>query len=158
MTASAAGVRALYAVTAYTAVKHGVIGLMRALSAELGQHWIRVNAVCPGTVLTPMNDNDAMWGFFSGGKPGAGIAEAEFPARTLNLLPIPWVQPEEISRAVLYLASDDARMVTGVVLPVDAGMLNQPSGVPLIATTRIAELEQHTQGSGSERHPAQAAV
>ena len=158
MTASSASVRALYAVTAYTAVKHGVIGLMRALSAELGQHWIRVNAICPGAIPTPMNINDHNLSFFAGGKEGAGMSEAEFPLQAMNLLPTAWVQPEEISRAMLYLASDDARMVTGVVLPVDAGMVNQPSGVPLIATTRIAELEQQAQDAGSETRTARAAV
>jgi NAD(P)-dependent dehydrogenase (short-subunit alcohol dehydrogenase family) len=146
LTSSVAGFRAVYRGTAYTAVKHGVIGLMRSLSVELGQYWIRVNAVCPGQTFTPMNDNPVVWGVFSG-KENATAEDARWPSETLNLLPVPWAQPEAISNAVLYLASDEAKHVTGVMLPVDSGMSLQPAGIPLIATTRLAELENRVAGS-----------
>jgi (+)-trans-carveol dehydrogenase len=93
LTSSVAGFRALYRGTAYTAVKHGVIGLMRSLAVELGQHWIRVNAVCPGQTFTPMNDNPVVWGVFAGGKENATAEDARWPSETLNLLPVPWAQP-----------------------------------------------------------------
>jgi len=150
MISSTAGLKPVATATAYIAAKHGVLGLMRSLSAQLGEHWIRVNAVLPGNVLSPMVDNDYVLGHFAGGRPSAEIADAEFPAQTMNILPIPWVQPQDISNAVLFLASEEARYVTGIAMPVDAGMLNQPPGIPLIATEKIADLEQqHAQvGAG----------
>ena len=60
----------------------------------------------------------------------------------MNILPIPWVEPRDVSNAVLFLASDEARYVTGYSMPVDAGMVTQPPGIPPIAAARIAELEQ----------------
>jgi SDR family mycofactocin-dependent oxidoreductase len=141
MTSSVAGFRPLYAATAYTAGKHAVIGLMRSLAAELGRHWIRVNAVCPGNTFTPMNDNPVVWGLMAGGKQNATEADGRCPMESMNVLPTPWAQPDAISEAVLYLASDAAKHVTGVMLPVDSGMGLQPPGLPLKAATRLAELE-----------------
>jgi len=57
-----------------------------------------------------------------------------------QLLPIPWVEPRDVSNAVLFLASDASRYITGISLPVDAGMLNQPPGVPPIAIEKLGEL------------------
>jgi (+)-trans-carveol dehydrogenase len=129
VTSSAAGLIAFYGLPGYVASKHGVIGLVKALAAELAPHWIRVNAVCPTNVATPMLHNPFIQSMFTGGNPDATIEDMVFPATATNLLPIPWVEPEAISHAVLYLASDEAKYVTGIALPVDAGMSTQPPGI-----------------------------
>lgn len=141
MTASIAGFRAFHQMPVYTAAKHAVVGLMRSLSADLGRHWIRVNVIAPGMTDTPMNDNDVVWGVFSGGKPGATADDARFTCDNMNLLPVPWAPPEALANGLLFLASDESKHVTGMVLPVDSGMGNQPPGIPIGATERLAELE-----------------
>jgi SDR family mycofactocin-dependent oxidoreductase len=140
LTASAAGLRPFYGITAYSVAKHGVIGLMRNLASELGPERIRVNAVCPTVVDTPMVMNQFGYTLFSGGKEDATRADIEFPSTTLNLLPIPWVDARDISNAVLWLVSDEARYVTGVALPVDAGLCAQPPGIPPAAGELLASL------------------
>ena len=139
-TASVSGLLAQVGMLPYNAAKHGVVGLMRSLSATMGPHNIRVNTVCPGNVGSPMLLNDMVATAFAGGAPGATVEDIRFPAQAMNLLPVPWVEPVDVSNAVLFLASDEARYVTGVNLPVDAGFLNTPRGVPAIAAERIAQL------------------
>jgi (+)-trans-carveol dehydrogenase len=105
----------------YVAAKHGVVGIMRGLAVECAPHWIRVNTVHPTTVNTDMVLNDPMLKLF---RPHleAPTAEDAIPALTnYNLLPVPWVESIDISNAVLFLASDEARYITSVSLPVDAG-------------------------------------
>jgi (+)-trans-carveol dehydrogenase len=128
LTSSVSGLLGQTGLLPYTAAKHGVVGLMRALSASLGEHWIRVNAICPGNTATDMVLNDHVAELFSGGKPGYSFKDLEVPMQAMNLLPIPWVESVDISNAILWLASDEARYVTGVALPVDAGMFNTPRG------------------------------
>ena len=102
---------------AYIAAKHGVLGLMRSWSNFLAPHMIRVNSVAPTTVKTPM----------AGGGDIRGIIEHS-PAMAgalLNAMPVDAVDPIDISNAMLWLASDDARYVTGSVIPVDAGNVNR---------------------------------
>ncbi|AZG46238.1 mycofactocin-coupled SDR family oxidoreductase [Gordonia insulae] len=135
LTSSVSGLLGQAGLLPYTAAKHGVVGLMRGLSASLGEHWIRVNAICPGNVATDMILNDHVVGAFSGGNPDFTIKDMEFPMRAMNLLPVPWVETVDVSNAVLWLASDEARFVTGVALPVDAGMFNTPRGIPPVAIT-----------------------
>jgi SDR family mycofactocin-dependent oxidoreductase len=99
--------------TAYTAAKHGLVGLMRSFTHWLAPHSIRVNTVHPTGVNTPMVVNEVI---------GQYLAEHPDTAAALqNLLPVPMVEPVDISNAILWLVSDDARYVTGVTLPVDAG-------------------------------------
>lgn len=129
VTASAAGLRAFYGLPAYVTSKHAVIGLVRALAAELAPESIRVNAVCPTTVATPMLHNPQLQSMFAGGKPDAAVDDMVFAATSSNQLPIPWVEADDITNAVLYLASDEARYVTGIALPVDAGLSTQPPGI-----------------------------
>lgn len=101
--------------TAYTAAKHGVVGLMRVTAQDLAPHSIRVNTVHPTAVLTPMVENEIV---------GAYAAQNQrFAEVTQNLLPVPAVEPIDITNAVMYLVSDKGRYVTGVTLPVDAGYL-----------------------------------
>jgi (+)-trans-carveol dehydrogenase len=121
LTSSDAGLKPLQNLAHYVAAKHGVIGLMRTLALELAPDFIRVNALAPTTVDTPMVMNEATYRLF---RPDLDHPTAEDMAeasRATNVLPIAWVEPVEISNALLWLASDEARYVTGVALPVDAG-------------------------------------
>jgi NAD(P)-dependent dehydrogenase (short-subunit alcohol dehydrogenase family) len=97
---------------AYNAAKHGVIGLMRTLANELSPDGITVNAVCPGWVRTPMLDQSVEQD--TGGDPDA-FARTHLIERL--------IEPTEVTDAVVWLASPGARMVTGVALPVDGGLL-----------------------------------
>jgi SDR family mycofactocin-dependent oxidoreductase len=101
----------------YTASKHGVVGLMRAYANYLAPHRIRVNSVHPTGVNTPMVVNDVMQEFL---QQDPSLANA-----MANALPVDMVEPVDISNAILWLVSDDARYVTGVTLPVDAGFTNK---------------------------------
>jgi (+)-trans-carveol dehydrogenase len=142
VTASAAALVPLYGNTAYAAAKHGLIGLVKTLAAELGDYWIRVNAVCPTAVNTPLFMNEAHIRAFCGDDPSKTYEDMKWPSQSLNLLPVPWIEPEAVSSAMLYLASDDGRFVTGVALPVDAGMTSQPPGITPFIGTRLWELSQ----------------
>lgn len=101
----------------YTAAKHGVVGLMRAYANYLAPHYIRVNSVAPTTVATPMSNNGDL-----------SVLKQYEPAfaRVLeNAMPVDCVEARDVANAVAWLASDDARYVTGSVVAVDAGMLNK---------------------------------
>ena len=121
MTSSVAGAKAYSHMGHYVAAKHGVIGLMRSFAVELGQHMIRVNAVLPTHVNTPLLMNDATYRAFRPELENPGPDDLSPVCQTFHVLPIPWVTPEDITNAVLFLASDEARYITGVALPVDAG-------------------------------------
>lgn len=103
------------AMDGYCASKHGVVGLMRSWAHWLAPHNIRVNSVHPTGVATPMIQNEAIEQYFAE-NPGVGDALA-------NLMPVPMVEPIDISHAIAWLVSDAARYVTGVTLPVDAGFV-----------------------------------
>ena len=122
LTSSTAGLRA-YANTAhYTAAKHGVIGLMKVLAQEAGPHRIRVNAVCPTTVRTPLVINDATFELFAPHLEHPTEDDVREPFESLNILPgVAWIEPEDVSDAVVFLCSDAAKYITGVALPIDAG-------------------------------------
>jgi SDR family mycofactocin-dependent oxidoreductase len=107
----------------YIAAKHGVIGLMRAFAVELGQHMIRVNSVHPSQVNTPMTMNDVTFKLFRPDLENPGPEDFAPFSQMTHTLPVPWVEAIDISNAVLFLASDESRYVTGVSLPVDAGAL-----------------------------------
>jgi (+)-trans-carveol dehydrogenase len=125
LTSSTAGLLAIPNMAHYVSAKHGVVGLMRTLALELAPHFIRVNSVHPTGVDTPMVQNDASMRLFL---PDVENPTAEQYAEvmgSLNALPIPWVEPRDISNAVLFLASDEARYITGVTLPIDAGSVTK---------------------------------
>ena len=105
----------------YGSSKTGVIGLMRALALELGEHSIRVNSIHPTTVNTPMLINDINFRLFRPDLENPQLEDVVPVYRTLNVLPVPWVEAEDIANAVIFLASDEGRYITGVALPVDAG-------------------------------------
>jgi NAD(P)-dependent dehydrogenase (short-subunit alcohol dehydrogenase family) len=100
---------------------------MRTLALELAPFSIRVNSVHPTSVNTDMIQNPAAYELFSPDlSPEERTKEVLAPRfATMNALPIPWVEPVDISNAVLWLASDESRYVTGVTLPVDAGQLTK---------------------------------
>jgi SDR family mycofactocin-dependent oxidoreductase len=98
----------------YVAAKHGVVGLMRTYAWYLGPHHIRVNSIHPSGVPTGMTQNELFGTYATGAPP-------EHMWRLGNAMPVEWLEPADISNAVLWLASDDARYVSGVTLPVDAG-------------------------------------
>jgi (+)-trans-carveol dehydrogenase len=116
----------------YASAKHGVVGLMRTLTQELAPHMIRVNSVHPTAVNTPMIMNDAMFRLFRPdlADPHRDDVAAAFAG--LNSLPLGWVEPVDISNAVLWLASDEARYVTGVTLPIDAGFCAKVGAAPAV--------------------------
>jgi len=122
LTSSTAGLRA-YANTAhYTAAKHGVIGLMKVLAQEAGPHRIRVNAVCPTTVRTPLVINDSTFELFAPHLENPTEDDVREPFESLNILPgVAWIEPGDVSDAVVFLCSDAARFITGIALPIDAG-------------------------------------
>ena len=101
----------------YTASKHGVVGLMRSYANYLAPHRIRVNSVHPTGVNTPMVVNDIMQAFLE--------SDPSLSQAMANALPVDMVEPVDVSNAILWLVSDDARYVTGVTLPVDAGFTNK---------------------------------
>ncbi|WP_156689168.1 mycofactocin-coupled SDR family oxidoreductase [Mycobacterium sp. Marseille-P9652] len=121
LTSSVAGFKAYPYVGHYVAAKHGVIGLMRAFAVELGQRMIRVNAVLPTHVNTPSLINEATYRAFRPELQNPGPDDLAPVCQSFHVLPIPWVTPEDISNAVLFLASDESRYITGVALRVDAG-------------------------------------
>jgi SDR family mycofactocin-dependent oxidoreductase len=125
LTSSTAGLQALLNTGHYNSAKHGVVGLMRTLALELAADKIRVNSVHPTVVNTDMIHNSATYELFASDLPVAERTKEALAPRfqSLNVLEIPWVEPVDISNAVLWLASDEARYVTGVTLPVDAGLL-----------------------------------
>jgi (+)-trans-carveol dehydrogenase len=105
----------------YKVTKAGVLSLTRTLACELAEHFIRVNALCPTAVDTPMIQNESLYRSFRPDLENPGREDVKAGFQTMNLLPIPWVDPVDVSNAIVWLASDAARYITGITLPVDAG-------------------------------------
>ena len=120
---SVAGVRGFVGMGHYSASKHAIIGLMQTLAQELGPQNIRVNTVNPGVINTDMAMNAKLFAQFLPDSPNPSREEVAAIYGQLTLLPNPWLEPVDVSNAVLWLTSDEARYVTGVVLPIDAGQL-----------------------------------
>ena len=125
ITSSTAGLKGFQNLAHYVSAKHGVVGLMRTLALELAPHMIRVNSLHPTSVNTDMIQNAPTYELFAPDLAEKDRTKERLTERfqTLNALPIPWVEPVDISNAVLFLASDEARYITGVPLPVDAGFM-----------------------------------
>ena len=113
-TSSTAGIKGLPYLAPYVAAKHGVVGIARTMANELAAHKIRVNTVHPTGVDTPMGAGLAALESLIGRDPNLGPIY-------MNTLPVEVVDPRDISNAVLFLASDEARYVTGLEFTVDAG-------------------------------------
>lgn len=105
----------------YVSAKWGVIGLVKAVALEVAELGITVNAVAPTSVNTDMIHNRAFRQLFVPGSddPPAELVEAAY--RALNPIPVPWVEPEDVTHAVMFLASDEARYISGEVITVSAG-------------------------------------
>jgi (+)-trans-carveol dehydrogenase len=123
LTSSVGGLKAYPNVGHYIAAKHGVVGLMRTLAMELAPHSIRVNSVHPTQVNTPMAMNGATFRMFRPDLENPTQDDFAPVSQLMHALPVPWVEPADISNAVLFLVSDEARYITGVTLPIDAGAL-----------------------------------
>ncbi|MGE2716203.1 mycofactocin-coupled SDR family oxidoreductase [Mycolicibacterium litorale] len=139
ITASAAAVRPSGSLSPYVAAKTGVIGLAKALAIDLAPSKVRVNAICPGNVATPMIHNQMLYDIFSG-RPGGTQQDIIEPMQVTQLLPLPWYEPEVIAEAALYLASDAGRFVTGTEFVVDAGLAMVPPGVPERTAAELGSL------------------
>ena len=114
---SIAGLRGMGRLSHYAASKWGLTGLTKSWAIELAPHGIRVNSIHPTGVNTPMNDGLAAL---------EGLTTKEIAERSAgNLLPVPWIEAEDVANAVLYLASERARFITGAPLVIDAGLLTR---------------------------------
>ncbi|MFT4081524.1 MAG: mycofactocin-coupled SDR family oxidoreductase [Nocardioides sp.] len=121
LNSSTAAHRAEVGGLAYVASKHAVVGIMRTLAKELAPYSVRVNTVHPCAVATPMVQNDRI---YQGYRPDLDAptleqTTADFVAE--NMLPVPWIEVEDVSNAVVFLASEEARYITGTELKIDAG-------------------------------------
>ncbi len=130
---SLSGLAAAPNVGHYAASKHGVNGLMRTLSAELAPHGIKVNSINTTNVNTPMINNQHYNRLFAGGADGATQEDALDVLSARHALPTPFLDPIDVSNAVLYLASDDGRFITGTTHVIDAGALNPFKAPPVTA-------------------------
>ena len=108
-TASAAGIRAAARMAAYSASKHAVVGMTRTAALEYGKYNIRINAVCPTVINTPMGK-----GYISGNKELEEVLLRAVPLRRFGA-------PEEVAKTICWLCSDDASYLNGVALPIDGG-------------------------------------
>lgn len=112
---------------AYSASKWGIIGLMKSAAAELGAYGITVNAIVPGLINTPLTRHEERYAQIleDAGKVPKGTAADEEEAKKILItktpLGVPWIEPEEVANAVVFLASDAARMVSGATYDVTAG-------------------------------------
>jgi 3-oxoacyl-[acyl-carrier protein] reductase len=114
-TSSLQGLKAKPNFSLYTIAKHGIVGLVRSLALELAPQNIRVNALCPTVIETPM-----LAAFLPGMAADRDEAMRRFRA-TIPLARMP--EPEDVASAALFLASDEARMITGIALPIDGGQM-----------------------------------
>ncbi len=114
---SVAGLRGMNRISHYAASKHGLVGLAKSQAIELAPYRIRVISIHPTGVNTPMNDGLAEL---------EGMTPREIAERSAgNLLPVPWVETEDVANAVIFLASEKARFVTGSQFVLDAGLLTR---------------------------------
>jgi SDR family mycofactocin-dependent oxidoreductase len=124
LTSSVNGVEANPGAAHYTAAKHGVLGLMRTAAIELAPYRIRVNAILPGFVDSPMTDWQGCYDMTCG-REGGTRAEHVVNARHWHAIG-GLIEPSEISGSVVFLASDDSSRITGIEMPVDGGHLVLP--------------------------------
>ena len=119
ITSSMAGLKGSMGIIGYAAAKWGVVGMAKSLALELAPYKIRVNAINPTNVNTPMLDSEMMRKAFRPDLENPTFEEAKEAYGSIHAWSMPWVEPIDISNAVLYLASDEGRYVTGAALPVD---------------------------------------
>jgi SDR family mycofactocin-dependent oxidoreductase len=122
ITSSGAGLGGAYGLSDYCSTKWAVIGFARSLAKEVGPHGIRVNVIAPGTVDTDMVQNDGLRRLFRPDLEAPTKDDVAPVFAQMGILGIPWVESIDISNALVFLASEEARYITGVVLPVDGGI------------------------------------
>jgi SDR family mycofactocin-dependent oxidoreductase len=122
VTSSMSGRRGFPGMSHYVASKWGVIGLVKSLALEVAGSGITANAICPTNVDTPLIQNEAFYRLFAPGVDNPGREDLARAFTPFNAIPIPWVEMDDITNAVIFFASDDARYVTGSNLEVAAGM------------------------------------
>jgi SDR family mycofactocin-dependent oxidoreductase len=105
----------------YVASKWGVIGLCKSVAFELAGFGVTVNAIAPGNVSTPMIHNDQLYSLMRPDLEHPTREDVAPPMTALHVQPVPWIEPEEITAAVVFLVSEGARHITGSVIDVDAG-------------------------------------
>jgi (+)-trans-carveol dehydrogenase len=123
LTSSSMGLKGGENIVHYVAAKHGVVGLMRTLAIELAPHMIRVNSLHPTNANTEMFRNEPTYALFRPDLAHPTVDDAAEVSITMNLLPIKWVEALDITNALMFLVSDDARYITGVTLPIDGGAI-----------------------------------
>lgn len=123
LTSSVGGLKAHPNIGPYVAAKHGVVGLARSFAIELGQYSIRANSVHPTNVNSPMFMHEATIKMFRPDLENPTKEDMAVAAQLMHVLPVGWVETVDISNAVLFLASDESRYVTGLPLTVDAGSM-----------------------------------
>lgn len=121
ITSSLMGLKGSAWAVGYVSAKFGVVGMARTLAHELAPHRVRVNTLHPTNVHTPMLDNDFILGQLAPETPNPRWEDAGESLSALNLWPMPAIETSDVSNAVLWLASEEARYVTGISLPVDLG-------------------------------------
>lgn len=121
MISSAASKRGPNGIADYISAKAGLIGLMGTMARELARHEIRVNCILPGNVSTDLLHNDAMYRQFRPELENPVLADVEPLFRRTQLMKRPWAEVEDVANAVAFLASDEARYITAIELPVDLG-------------------------------------
>jgi SDR family mycofactocin-dependent oxidoreductase len=127
LTSSGAGLKGIRHLGGYNASKHAVIGIAQTLANELARRNIRVNALCPATVGTPMvTDNPDQLAFFRPDLENPTLEDCLPAFRRSAPMGHEWIDAVDVSNALVFLASDEARYVTGTVLPVDQGSSNRP--------------------------------
>jgi SDR family mycofactocin-dependent oxidoreductase len=124
-TGSVAALRGIRNLAHYTAAKHGLVGLTKSLAIELAPHQIRVNAVHPTNVDTDLIHNEPTYRLFLPDRDPSTVTREDVAPIFANSQPlgIPWLQPSDVSDAILFLVSSAGRYITGISLPVDAGNL-----------------------------------
>jgi SDR family mycofactocin-dependent oxidoreductase len=120
-TSSMAGKLGFANIGHYVAAKWGVIGLAKSAAIEVAPHGITVNVICPTNVATDMIQNDAAYKLFLPDMENPTLDDAKPAFQSLNPIPVPWVEPVDISNAMAFLCSDEARYITGETLAVAAG-------------------------------------
>ncbi len=121
ITSSTAGLKAHANIAAYVTAKHGVVGLMKSVAKEVAPHMIRVNCVNPTQVATPMIMKKETYRLFRPDLEDPTVEDFKPASQALHVLPVPWVESIDVSNALLFLSSDEARYITGATIPVDAG-------------------------------------
>lgn len=121
LTSSSAGLKSLNNIGHYVAAKHGVTGLAKSLANELAAFGIRANSIHPTNTRTTMLVNDGNFRMFRPDLENPSLEDCLEAYASIHLLNEPWIEPEEVSKAILYLVSEDGRAITGAQFTIDLG-------------------------------------